>query len=287
MDAGISPARRARARHRHELRTLTYVTLDQANGGVVRNLTHDGMGMQVVTAVRPRQQLNVRFELRYPKLRVEARAEVVWATFSGQCGMRFLDLSPRMSRQINEWIFGNLLEEISSRTDAPDSIFADQPFLGGSVGRQTSQAWAKGSGYTASAVVDDGLLLSPAPVKVIELPTRIAPVSTYAPATVTKASPAPDMDWLSQPLSGRSLAWTIHALVVTAGLLLFALVFLSVTREAPRWPVEMAIGAALVVAALYWLFFQLFGGTTLGARLERLAGYHQEEDAEARLARFR
>jgi hypothetical protein len=198
--------------------------------------------------------------------------------------MRFLDLSPRMSRQINEWIFGNLLEEISLRTDAPDSIFADQPFRRGGDSRQ---AWAKGSGFTASAVVDDGLLLSPAAVKVIELPARIVPVSTLAPATATKASPAPDMDWLSQPLSGRSLAWTIHALVVTAGLLLFALVFLSVTREAPRWPVEMAIGAALVVAALYRLFFQLFGGTTLGARLERLAGYHQEEDAEARMARFR
>src|SRR5579872_7336068 len=113
MDAGISPARQTRAQHRHQLRTLTYVTFDQANGGVVRNLTHEGIGAQVVAAVRPRQQLRLRFELRYPRLRVETRGEVVWATFSGQCGIRFLDLPQKTSRQIKEWIFGNLLEEIS------------------------------------------------------------------------------------------------------------------------------------------------------------------------------
>src|SRR4051812_23850872 len=34
MDAGISPARQIRTQHRHELRTLTYLTLDDANSGV-------------------------------------------------------------------------------------------------------------------------------------------------------------------------------------------------------------------------------------------------------------
>ena len=61
MDAGLSPPRQARAQHRYELRTLTYVTLDQANGGIVRNLSHRGIGVQVVAAVRPKQQLRVRF----------------------------------------------------------------------------------------------------------------------------------------------------------------------------------------------------------------------------------
>jgi len=73
MEAGLSPARQARAKHRHELRTLTYVTLDQANGGIVRNLNHEGIAVQAVAAVRPRQQLRVRFELRYPRVRVEKK----------------------------------------------------------------------------------------------------------------------------------------------------------------------------------------------------------------------
>ena len=98
MDAGTSPARQPRVKHRHELRTLTYVTLDQANGGIVRNLSHEGVGVQAVAAVRPRQQLRVRFELRDPRLRVESRGEVMWATSSGQCGIRFLDLPPEMTQ---------------------------------------------------------------------------------------------------------------------------------------------------------------------------------------------
>ena len=100
MEAGISPARQTRTQYRHELRTLTYVTLDQANGGIVRNMTHDGIGVQAVAALRPMQQLRLRFELRAPRLRVETRGEVMWSTPSGQCGIRFLDLPPRISRQL-------------------------------------------------------------------------------------------------------------------------------------------------------------------------------------------
>src|SRR5579863_3197710 len=110
MDTGITPARQTRTKHRHELHTLTYVTLDQANGGIVRNLSGEGVGVQAVAAPRPQQQLRLRFELRRPRLRIEARGEVMWATSSGQCGIRFLDLPSAMSRQINEWVFGDLLE---------------------------------------------------------------------------------------------------------------------------------------------------------------------------------
>src|SRR5579871_2247780 len=113
MDAAVSSARHARLRHRHELRVLTYVTLDQANGGIVRNLTHEGIGVQAVGALRPQQQLRVRLELRYPRLRIETRGEVMWATTSGQCGIRFLDLPEDRSTELKQWIFGNLLEGVS------------------------------------------------------------------------------------------------------------------------------------------------------------------------------
>ncbi len=274
MDAGLSPARQTRAQHRHELHTLIYLTLDDTNGGVVRNLTHEGIGAQVVAGVRPRQQLRVRFELRYPRLRVETRGEVVWATFSGQCGIRFLDLSPQQGRQINEWIFGDLLEGISLHADPEESMFAAPMPV------------------SPKTAVDDGLMVSATPVKVIELPSRreTPPASdaegAYEDSGAMGKAAADELDWLSQPLSGRGLAWTVHTLVVLAGILLFALVFLAITGEAPRWPIQMAGGAVFVIAALYWIFFQIFGGRSLGARLARLAGYAQEEEEESG-ARFR
>jgi hypothetical protein len=288
MDAGLSPARQARAKHRHELRSLTYVTLDQANGGIVRNVSHEGIGVQVVTAVRPRQQLQVRFELghpgssdpgsshprsSHPRLRVETRGEVMWAASSGQCGIRFLDLSPGMTRHINEWIFGNLLEGIALHSERAGPMFA---------GAAESVSAAPASGE------HDGLMISATPLKIIELPLRPPqPIRRLEADADTAPVPSSELDWLSQPLSGRSLIWTVNTLVALAALLLFVLVFLSVTREAPQWPLAMMGGAAIFVAVLYWGFFQVFGGSSPGARLARLVGSDLDEDEDAGDDRFR
>ncbi len=280
MEAGVSPARQVRGQHRHELRTLTYVTLDQANGGIVRNLTHDGMGVQVVAAVRPQQQLRVRFELRYPRLRIETRGEVIWATSSGQCGIRFLDVSPRTTRQINEWIFGNLLEGIPQHLGRPDSMFA-KPSL-------ESAGIDESPGYRSRVTQEeDGLIVSAKPLKVIELAAQPGPRESVLEVSDSSPQSAAPLDWLSQPLSGRGLAWTVNTLAVVAGLLLFALVFLAVTGGAPRWPLAMIGGATFLVAAMYWGFFQMFGGASLGARLARLAEVNREDDSEAMGTRFR
>lgn len=261
MDAGLSAARQARAKHRHELRTLVYVTLDQANGGIVRNLSHEGIGVQAVAAPHPRQEVRVRFELREPRLRVETRGEVTWSTLSGQCGIRFLDLSPRSMRQINEWILGDLLAGAVSHADHTGTMFA----------------------VPAMAEEQDGLMVSAAPLKVIELPVHSDPLQPAYARDEGVVPPPAELDWLSRPLSGRSLVWTINALVVVAALLLFALVFLSITREPPSRPFVMMGVGVVAVAALYWGFFQIFGGLSPGDRLARLVGCDvEEEDAGAR-----
>ena len=290
MQAGPSPPPLGRTRHRHELRILSYVTLDQANGGIIRNLTHGGIGVQAVAAIRPRQQVRVRFELHYPRLRVETRGEVVWSTFSGQCGIRFLDLSPRMARQIDEWIFGDLLSGLAVPWQGAQSGASSSPSAPSTVTRHSSVAIADSSGAAIGVVAvkeEAGLIVSPAPLKVIELPVQTEPAGAPdAISATSRPTPAPELDWLSQPLSGRGLAWTVNTLVVIAALLLSALVFLSVTREAPRWPLTMVAGAAVVVAGLYWGFFKMFGGSSFGRRLARLAGADVEGDREEDVARF-
>jgi hypothetical protein len=230
----------------------------------VRNLTHEGIRVQAVAAVRPRQQLRVRFELRYPRLRVETRGEVVWSTFSGQCGIRFLDLSPRVARQIDEWILGHLLEDAAVSFTAEPSL-------------------------ELKAEYDDGLLVSAAARKVIELPSRADPAPALAGAESAGArEEVPfELDWLSQPLSGRSLAWTVNTLVVFAALLLCVLVFLSVAREAPPWPLTTACAAVVILTAMYWGFFKICGGPSLGERMARLAGSSEEDAEELNESRFR
>jgi len=266
MNAGISTDRQAQTWHRHDLRTLTYLTIEQANGGIVRNISQQGIGVQLMAPVRPRQQVHVRFELRHPRLRVETRGEVVWATFSGQCGIRLLDLPARVRGQINEWIFGDLLERTSLHTEQAGPIFAGSAAV--------PEGDAETSALTSVPEEDDGLLISAAPSKVIPLPVRHE-FPRLVPARDRDLEPSREqtgnLDWLSQPLSPRGLAWTVDTLVVIAALLLFALVFLSFTREAPPWPVAMTAGSAVLLAVVYWGFFWVFGGESLGTRLARRA----------------
>lgn len=251
MDVGVSSAQQSRSQHRHDLRSLTYVTIDQANGGVVRNLNHEGIGAQVVAALRPKQQLRLRFDLGQPRVRVETLGEVVWSTCSGQCGIRFVDLSPGTRKQIQEWIFGDLLELAALHSQSAE--------------------WMFGGPAVSAPGEEDGMLISAAPVNVIQLPKQGERVALPSENSV-------QLDWLSQPLSGRRLAWTINTLVVFAALLLFALVFLSVNRQAPPWPLAISAGAAVLISGLYWGFFRVIGGGDLGERLARLADSEQDAD---------
>ncbi|MGC2326564.1 MAG: PilZ domain-containing protein [Candidatus Sulfotelmatobacter sp.] len=283
MHAASTSTRRARAAYRQNLHTLTYVTLDEANGGIVRNLNQGGVAIQAVGALRVQQRVRVRFELRQPRVKIDSMGEVVWADASGQCGIRFTDLPTETVRQINEWILGDLLDSIPSRSN---SIFG---------------SGADGSGESGG----DGLLLSPGARKVIQLqPERVGeqPISLESvgkniegTVEITAdldpfARTRPEPEWLSRPISGRQMAWTLDSLIVFAALLLFSLVFLAVTQDLPRWPLDLEAGfaAAMVVVGFYYVFFRLLGGASLGARLARLAESDAGVDTDARdSARFR
>ena len=291
-------AGQTRTHYRHALRTLTYVTLDQANGGIIRNLNHEGVAVQAVGPLRERQRVRLRFELRFPRLRVDAYGEVSWASSSGQCGIRFVDLSERTSHQIKEWIFSNLLDAIARDAGHPHSIF------GASVVSIAHAANAHGE--NSREAIDreefaqqeyDGLTLSAPSRSAIPMEPgftsrREAQVLHHHREDELADSvhePLAKSTWLSQPLSGRTLAWLVDSLVMIAGLLLFALIFLSIAHELPPWPLNLgtASAAAVFVAATYWALFVVFGGPSLGARLAQAASTVEEEDKSEAAGRFR
>jgi len=280
------PPKQARSHYRHELRTLTYVTLDEGNGGVIRNLNHEGVAVQAVAPLRPDQRVRLRFELRFPRLRVDIHGRVTWASPSGQCGVRFVDLSPRTKYQINLWIFTNLLDAVARDAAHPRSIF-------GHSGISTVPQ----ENATNTTEENDGLTLSPTPRPAIRLEHRFPPrdaeqvllphrdrdSSDYAAETYAQ------LDWLYRPISARTLAWMVDGLVVIAALLLFAVVFLSIAHELPEWPLTLsaALAATAFVAVAYWSLFAAFGGRSLGARLAQATSTPEAKDDSDGGDRFR
>jgi PilZ domain len=281
MDAVATPVQYARASHRHLLPSLIYVVLDEGNGGIVRNLNQHGMAIQAVAALRPRQLVHVRFQLHRPRVKVEAQAEVIWANSSGQCGLRFLDLPPALIRQINEWIFGSLLDSIPHASQESGGIF----------GAQSAQ----------SAHSEDGLVVSPTGRRTIQLATEDAaaeriPMRYWHPRAEKELDGESGnhavvlgFDWLANPLSARSLALVIDILVMVAAFLIFSVVFLTIAHELPPWPLNLAAGfsAAVFVPGLYSALILFSGGRSLGHRLAELSEASEETAELEDAVRFR
>lgn len=274
------PARPARSHYRHPLCTLTYVTIDDGNGGIVRNLNSDGVAVQAVAPLREQQRVRMRFELRFPRLRVEAYGQVSWTSHSGRCGIRFVDLPPRTIREINAWIFSNLLDGL-----APGS------------GHHSIFGISRGTPFKEDGTLpeNDGLILSPPPrpsirpeiadtngnhEKIFHPSRREAVESSYEDSV--------QQNRLSGPLSGETLAHMIDGLIVLAGLLLFTVIFLSIAHELPAWPLTAAAAtaAAVFVIGAYRALFAVFGGVSLGVRVAQLVSSSEEYD-DREESRFR
>src|SRR5260370_32013081 len=113
---------RRRSHPRQTLRSLAYVKLDQANGGIIRDLTESGMAIQAVAPLEPNQLLSVRFELLSPHVRIDAQGRVAWANSSGQGGVQFLDLTPRAQRSLRDWLLIQMFS--AAAISGRDSIFS-------------------------------------------------------------------------------------------------------------------------------------------------------------------
>lgn len=246
-----------RVHYRHPIHSLVYVTLEQGNGGIIRNLSEDGAAIQAVAPLRPHQSLRMRFDLLSPKTHVDVHAKVAWATPTGQAGLCFLDLNPSSRQHLNEWIFLNLLRGVEQAA----------PVL---KGRD-----------------DEELILSGSVRPAIRLrPPLLRGVAVEEPPT--------DILWLSwwpRPISSRVLAWAMDALILFSAVLMFFCAFLAIAQTLPSWEISLGLlaGSSGFFAALYWYLFTVMGRGTAGVRLARIAVGDAEAEASLRNqeARFR
>lgn len=261
--SGLAAARAAeksfeqhRLHYRHQIQSLVYVRLDEGNGGIVRNLSQDGAAIQAVGALHLGQLLRVRFDLLNPKTRIDVQAEVAWANPHGQAGLRFLAMPASIMRQVNDWIFINLLRGLERAS----------PVLNG--------------GFES-----DDLILSSANRRAIRLPRR----SPRARAAKPTSSSTVRLSWWPRPVTLPQLAKFMDGLVVFSAVLTFFCVFLAVAHQLPSWPVALAVvgGVCGFLTALYWSLCAVLGCGTAGVQLARMAIGEKEagrpsRDAEAR-----
>lgn len=251
-----------RNRLRHRMQPLVYVTLDHGNGGILHDLSEEGLAVQAVAPLRPHQAVRIRFELPTPKTRVEATGQVAWANSAGQAGIQFTQIERRTRSLLKDWLLNNLLATASYATSA---IFAEQNQPG------------------EHAV----LTFSPQVRPAIPLQADRAGGLGQDPADVALQLP-----WWPVPMTARTLSGLVDGLILLASDLLFCLVFLSISHQVPSWLVSIAaaLGVTSALCGIYWfLFVVVRGSETPGWLLARIAAGDSEMDSSRDLetTRFR
>ncbi len=242
---GIQTAYAARS-YRHSICTLAYVRLDHANGGIIRNLSDGGIGIQAVGRLHPEQVVHLRFEFIRPRAKFELVGQVAWADANGQAGVRFTDVSLRTSRVLKDWMLTDLL---------------------------TAALELNGAG-SLSRSAEDGLVMSSLPFRPIRLHSAhdAMPLDQLTRELRDEAARV-HVPWWPVGIRQRTLAGFIDGMTIVSAVLLFSIIVVELTDAFPSWPglaiVESAV--ALVFALLYRYLCRLVLHCSLGTRLARIA----------------
>jgi TonB family protein len=90
---------------RQQVTALAYLDIGAENGGIVLNLSEEGMALQAVAPLNSQADVTLRIQLPHSQSRIETGAKIVWLSQSNrQAGVRFEDMSAEARTQIHEWI---------------------------------------------------------------------------------------------------------------------------------------------------------------------------------------
>jgi len=237
---------RRRSLPRYTLRSLAYVKLDHANGGIIRDVTERGVALQAVSPLSPGAVLMLRFDLLSPRVRIEVPGHVAWSDETGAAGIHFSGLPPRQVRALREWILIQILS--AAAVSGRDSIFAS--------GEEQ---------IVLSPIVRPAIVLEPQP-----LPEVAGDIRWWL-FSFTAHTFSVVIDTLV--LVCAVLLFSVSSLAVMGGLPPWPL---AVTL--------LFVVSTIFIATYQLLFSDLLCGPTPGQRLSRAAANESEQDTCARYA---
>ena len=101
---GITDSRDRRS-HSRQITTLNYIKLGESNGGILLNISEDGLAFTAAEALVEEFIPRLRFQLEEKAEWIEASGRIVWLNDSRKgAGIQFLDISDADREQIKRWI---------------------------------------------------------------------------------------------------------------------------------------------------------------------------------------
>jgi putative methionine-R-sulfoxide reductase with GAF domain len=111
---------------RHKVHGPAFASFDGVTGGVILDLSEQGLSMQTEVPAVPGRRVHLRLDLPDSAASLETTGYIAWADALGRAGVRFSELPEEARQRLDEWL--TLNDAAPSRT-APKLILERSPWL--------------------------------------------------------------------------------------------------------------------------------------------------------------
>ena len=99
-----NPAIERRHSLRHKVNTPAFASFDGVTGGMILDLSEEGMAMQTMAPLEEHSRVPLQISLGEPAVYLETTGYVAWADALGRAGVRFTDLPEEARGRLREWL---------------------------------------------------------------------------------------------------------------------------------------------------------------------------------------
>jgi TonB family protein len=102
----ISPQANERRQHaRRRVKSLSYIELGETNGGIVINMSEEGLQVQAAVAITGDRVPRMRFQLPQSEAQIEVGGKIAWTAESKkEAGIQFIELPEDERAKLREWV---------------------------------------------------------------------------------------------------------------------------------------------------------------------------------------
>ena len=109
---------------RHKVHGPVFASFDGVTGGMILDLSEQGVSMQTVVPLEVEQRLKLRLDLPDSDACLETTGYIAWADALGRAGVRFSELPLEARQRLDEWL---VLNERAPSRKAPKLTFDRVP----------------------------------------------------------------------------------------------------------------------------------------------------------------
>ena len=120
---------------RQKVNTPAFASFDGVTGGMILDLSEEGMAMQTLAPLESHSRVPLHISLGEPAAYLETTGYVAWADALGRAGVRFSDLPDEARARLRDWLTENAA---AKSWKAPRWVVRDSVFGGTSPRNQTA-----------------------------------------------------------------------------------------------------------------------------------------------------